>query len=190
MSTYKHRRSTNPGTAFPALQAGEIATNIPNRQLAVGDTSGTALLLLAVRYFDAAAQYAIGDYVVQGGQLYRAKVAVSPGAFNAANWDALAPADVTKSYVDTQDALRVAKAGDTMTGNLTVTKPGGVPQLRVDGDTNHSEIILDSGTGMVANLRFHRNDVLRWIAQMNSAAEGGSNAGSDFMLYRCDDAGG
>src|SRR5262245_45598354 len=31
-------------------------------------------------------------------------------------------AKADKSYVDTQDALKVAKAGDTMTGDLTISK--------------------------------------------------------------------
>src|SRR5262245_20206736 len=107
MSSYKHRRTTNPATAFPSsLADGEIAVNTANRQLAVGDplASGAPLPLIAVRVFSTAGQYAIGDYVVQAGQLYRAKAAVSPSAFNAANWDAVTAPDVTKAYVDAGDA--------------------------------------------------------------------------------------
>jgi hypothetical protein len=106
MSSYKHRRTTNPATAFPALQDGEIAVNTANRQLAVGDpmAGGTAQPFIAVRVFSTAAQYAIGDYAVQGGQLYRAKAAITPGAFSAANWDAVTIADVTKAYVDAADS--------------------------------------------------------------------------------------
>jgi hypothetical protein len=67
-------------------------------------------MLLAVRFFDARAQYAIGDFVINAGVLYRAKVAISPGAFNATNWAV---------YLDQSQA--VDTAGDTMTGLLVLS---------------------------------------------------------------------
>jgi len=51
-------------------------------------------------------------------------------------------ADVNKSYVDTQDALRVAKSGDEMTGGLTIFN-----ELRIRG-----------GNGGVAVVRFTADD--------------------------------
>lgn len=121
MSKYRHRRTSAPATPFTnPLEPGEIAVNTANRQLAVGDaasgTVGAPLNLLPVRYFDARAQYATGDFVVQAGVLYRAKAAVPPGAFSASQWDML---------VGQIDPQYVAKAGDTMTGMLTlpVTAP-------------------------------------------------------------------
>ena len=52
-SRYRHRRTSNPATAFPAtIEPGEIATNTANRQLALGDANagslGAPLLLLEI----------------------------------------------------------------------------------------------------------------------------------------------
>jgi len=142
-SHYRHRRTSNPATGFSnPLEPGEIAANTANRQLAVGDAApgaiGSPLMLIAVRFFDARAQYAIGDFVVEAGALYRAKVTISPGAFNAANWEQLSSDTQLRAYVDAQDAAitaayqaadnaltasvndKVSKAGDIMTGMLTL----------------------------------------------------------------------
>ena len=151
-SHYRHRRTSNAAVAFPnPLEPGEIAVNTANRQIAAGDaaagTVGAPLVLLAVRVFDARASYATGEFVVQGGQLYRAKAAITPGAFNAANWDQLSTDAVIKAYADAGDASvtsafqaadttlttavngKVAKAGDTMTGALNL--PLGAPTADV-----------------------------------------------------------
>ena len=132
-----------PPTAFPTLiEPGEIAVNTANRQLAVGDanpgSSGSQIPLLAVRYFDARAQYVAGDYVVNGGTLYRAKQSVTPAAFTPAQWDALSTNAAEKAYVDAGDAAvtsayqaadaalttavtaRSLASGDTMQGFLTL----------------------------------------------------------------------
>jgi hypothetical protein len=114
-SHYRHQRTSNPATPFPSpIEPGEIAVNTANRQIVVGDANagslGNPLMLLAVRFFDARAQYAIGDFVINAGVLYRAKVAVSPGAFNATNWAV---------YLDQSQA--VDTAGDTMTGPLVLS---------------------------------------------------------------------
>ena len=83
-SHYRHRRTSTAATPFPTpVEPGEIVANTANRQLVIGDaasaTLGQPLALLAVRFFDARAQYAVGDYVVQAGTLYRANAAISPG---------------------------------------------------------------------------------------------------------------
>lgn len=142
-SHYRHRRSAIAANAFPStLEPGEIAVNTANRQIAAGDANsgslGSPLVLLAVRVFDARAQYAIGDFVVQGGQLYRATAPSAPGAFTPANWVQYQDLNNAKSYVDAGDAAvtaafqaadttintslngKVNKSGDTMTGMLTL----------------------------------------------------------------------
>jgi hypothetical protein len=123
-SQYRHRRTSIPSVVFPTLEPGEIAVNTANRQIALGDAAsgvvGAPLNLLAVRIFDVRAQYAAGDYVVQAGVLYRAKVPISPGAFNVANWDML---------VGQVDPQYVAVAGDQMTGPLEL--PAANPTLPV-----------------------------------------------------------
>jgi hypothetical protein len=116
-SQYRHRRSSNPATAFATLEPGEIAVNTANRQIAVGDaasaTLGTPEPLLGVRFFDARAIYAIGDYVINAGLQYCAKAANGPGAFTPANWNAVTMEGAVSGTF-------VAKAGDTVTGGLTV----------------------------------------------------------------------
>jgi hypothetical protein len=115
-SQYRHRRTSNPATAFPnPIEPGEIAVNTANRQLAVGDAqsgvTGTPLPLLPLRFFDARAIYAIGDMVYEGGVVYRANVACGPETFTPAHWDILAGAI---------DPLYVQRSGDTMAGFLTL----------------------------------------------------------------------
>ena len=55
----------------------------------------------------------------------------------------------TKQYVDTADALKVAKAGDTMTGALGVTAgTAAAPSLFISGSTNTG--LYSPGSGQVA----------------------------------------
>jgi hypothetical protein len=174
MTTVRHLGSANPANPFPTLERRSISVNTANRQIAVGDEAagspGAPLPMLAVRYFDARAQYVINDVVIQGGILYRAKGAIPPGAFNATQWtvsdnsgsvlkagdtmsghlslptgpaaanavrkDYVDAADLLKAdktYVDAQDALRLAKAGDSMTGVLnTKAATTGINSTAVD----------------------------------------------------------
>src|SRR5262245_56352359 len=146
-SHYRHRRTSNPATAFSnPLEPGEIAANTANRQIAVGDAAagavGVPLALIAVRFFDVRAVYAVGDFVVQAGNLYRCKTAITtPAAFNAAQWDVISTDVSLKTYIDTQDAAittayqsadttlqtningKVSKTGDSMSGPLIVPTP-------------------------------------------------------------------
>jgi hypothetical protein len=178
-SQYRHRRSSNPSTAFPApLEPGEIAVNTANRQLAVGDaasgTTGAPLALLPVRFFDARAIYAIDDLVAQAGVLNRALVANGPGAFNQAHWLVIA-GDLDPRYVQ--------KAGDTMTGPLVLpgdptTDPQAANKHYVDArvDGKSSVIVSDtppvgvpdntlwweSDTGILY-IRFNDGNTVQWV---------------------------
>lgn len=108
-SHVRHRRSYDPAYIFPPIEPGELAVNTANLQVILGGgTTGTPHPLIAVRFFAATAQYAIGDLVVENGVLYRANAAIPPGPWNAAQWT-LVSADVS---------VLVQKAGDTMTGPL------------------------------------------------------------------------
>jgi Chaperone of endosialidase len=83
------------------------------------------------------------------------------------------------SYVDTADAARVLKAGDTMTGPLIITTGAGVVPCRFDGPS-----------GNYRGVGGYTGGSIRWsIALGDSAAEGGSNAGSNFVIQRYNDAG-
>jgi hypothetical protein len=67
-------------------QPGELYVNFPDAQLGVVNAASTAQDLIGVRFFSTLTSYAIGDFVIQAGQLYRATQAVAAGAFNAAQW--------------------------------------------------------------------------------------------------------
>jgi endosialidase-like protein len=71
---------------------------------------------------------------------------------------------------------KVSKTGDTMTGNLTISRDG--PDLVLNRTGTNSARILGTKSGNV-----------RWIMQVGVDAEGGGNTGSDFAIERWNDAG-
>src|SRR4249919_1277506 len=102
MSQVRHRRLSDPAISFPSLiNPGELAINTASRQLVAGDAdpsaSGVTLPLLGVRIFDARGVYATGDYVTQGGYLYRCKAVHGPAPFNAAHFELIAGVDAAAS---------------------------------------------------------------------------------------------
>jgi len=71
----------------------------------------------------------------------------------------------------------VAKAGDTMSGDLTISK-------------TQPMLLLDRGPGAGAFIVGRNGGSTRWqVAIGNATAEGGGNAGSDFTISRSDDVG-
>jgi hypothetical protein len=81
-----------------------------------------------------------------------------------------------EDHAHPSDTSRVAKAGDTMTGDLTIQKS--TPLL-----------VLNKTAGDCA-IHGRNGGSLRWgLNFANSVAETGGNAGSDFELVRCSDAG-
>jgi len=217
-SQYRHRRTSNPATAMPNLEPGEIGVNTANRQISVGDaasaTLGVPKPLLAIRFFDIAAIYAIGDIVTNADKIWRAIVANGPGAFNAANWE-LAASQVTISSNPPSNAVAgsmwwdsdngmlyvryndgdssqwvqatampvvdtssfVLKAGDTMTGDLTVAKA--TPAFSLD----------KTASGLESQIWGKTAGVNRWKMALGDASpETGSHLGSAFTLHsRSDD---
>jgi hypothetical protein len=85
-------RSSMPGARPSSRAPGELFVNFPDRQLGVVDSASAPLDLIAVRFFSAGANYAVGDCVMQGGKVYQATAAIAPGAFNPAQWTALSTA--------------------------------------------------------------------------------------------------
>lgn len=79
-------RSNVAGNRPTGRQPGELYVNWADAQLGVINSSSAPQDLIAIRFFSANTSYNIGDYVVQSGKLYTAKVAVSPGAFNSTQW--------------------------------------------------------------------------------------------------------
>jgi len=79
-------RSNVSGNRPTGRQPGELYVNWADSQIGVINSTGGAQDFVAVRFFNASASYVVGDFVIQGGQLYRAVAPSSGGAFVAANW--------------------------------------------------------------------------------------------------------
>jgi alpha-tubulin suppressor-like RCC1 family protein len=74
-------------------------------------------------------------------------------------------------------ADKVAKSGDTMTGDLTISKAS--PALTLNRTDDEACYLFGQ-----------KDDLDRWVViPGNNAAESGGNAGSNFVIYRYDDAG-
>ena len=95
-------RSSTPGNipAAGTQAPGTVWANFPDLQLGVIDATKTAQRLVAIRFFSTLANYATGDFVVQGGNLWVATGPVSAGAFNSSQWSRVAEtADIPVVYV-------------------------------------------------------------------------------------------
>jgi hypothetical protein len=90
----------------------------------------------------------------------------------------LAATDVQAALVEL-DTEKVAKAGDVMTGNLQI------------GKANPSLILQKLASGQANQLAGYNGANARWSAALgdNTAESGSNNTGSDFALYRYNDAG-
>jgi hypothetical protein len=85
-------RSSTARNRPPAAtrKTGELYVNYPDQQLGVIDTSQNPIDLLPITFFSTLTTYAVGAFVVQGGQLYRCVVAVTtPGPFSLTNWNSV-----------------------------------------------------------------------------------------------------
>ncbi|WP_132862949.1 tail fiber domain-containing protein [Stenotrophomonas sp. ATCM1_4] len=114
-------------------------------------------------------------------------VGAQPASSNLTAWAAIAPA----SKAD--DLSVVHKAGaETISGRKTVTEPGVASQFIVKGDIGFNvNFILDKGVSNGFNTLLGRSvGVNRWAMLFGgNEPETGSNAGSDFVIQRYDDAG-
>lgn len=89
----------------------------------------------------------------------------------------IASALASIATLTTSVAGKVAKAGDTMTGNLTMA--GAHPRFTFNGPAAEYQ-----------GFEFRRNNVMRWQMYPSHAdVEAGSNSGSSFSLLTYDDAG-
>jgi hypothetical protein len=99
----------------------------------------------------------------------------------------------SKTYIDTQDALKVAKAGDTMTGSLTIQPASGTQAAETIKSTGAADavLLLDKGaSGQNAYISGRMNGFSRWSLVLgNSGPESSGNVGSDLAINRFNDAG-
>jgi len=81
-----------------------------------------------------------------------------------------------KGYVDTEVGSRVAKAGDTMTGNLDI-------------NATHPWIIMRSATPSDRAIVYRTGTSWRWVFYVTGETESGGNAGSNLKIDRYSDTG-
>jgi hypothetical protein len=148
-------RSSTPG-AVPAAgtrSPGELWTTFPDLQLGVIDASKNAQKLIGVRFFSTTANYAVGDFVIQAGVLYVAKVAVTAGAFNATQWTQIAAAtDAGGPYLSVAAGAStyLPLAGGTMTGFVTLS---GAPSSPLHASTKaYADTMLPLAGGTMTGL--------------------------------------
>src|SRR5678816_54822 len=131
-----------------------------------------------------------GNYVIPDGTYGQTDQTVYSARYNGWVNDVAAtfnqPTPVNKGGTGSStapDALvalgAVAKAGDVMTGNLEINKVSPALILKKTVNTGQNNQLL----GML-------NTTVRWLLVLgDSTTESGANVGSDFTLYRYDDAG-
>jgi hypothetical protein len=131
-------RSGTAGNRPTGKQYGEPYVNVADNQLGVMDSSNVARDLIGVPMFSPSTSYAIGNAVNYQGKIYVATVAISPAAFNPAQWSQVATAATSISYgVGSQRGLF---------GSNNTTTPNTKMDFRI------SELLLRDSTGAVASL--------------------------------------
>ena len=80
-------RSNVSGGRPTGRPPGELYVNWADGQIGAINSTNAAQDLIPVRFFSTTANYVVGDFVVQTGQLYRAVAPSTLGAFKPANWN-------------------------------------------------------------------------------------------------------
>jgi hypothetical protein len=174
-----------PGTG--ARPQGEFYVNFPDLKLGVIDPTQTARDLLPLRFFSATAGYNTGDLVFNVGQLYAARHAVAPAAFNLSDWDPIAS-------TAGNDARYIAKAGGTMTGPLVLNADPTVPlgaatrqyvlattalYLPLTGGSMTGPLTMSGATGIIYTKTTSRNAfAFSWDGANVTSWVDGSNVGA------------
>jgi hypothetical protein len=184
MNRIQTLRSSTPGARPTGRAPGELYVNWPDLQLGVVDSTSAPVDLIAVRYFSTLTSYAIGDFTVQAGFLYRAMAAVTPGPFNPAQWDrVLDAAGVVGVYLPL--------AGGTLTGLLNGTSATFSATVVGGSARFASGIELRGAPGSRFIFGSSPTASARWLVNYgDNAVESGANAGSNFSVQNFSDAGG
>jgi hypothetical protein len=211
-------RSSVPGARPNARAIGELYVNFPELQFGVVNAGNLAQDLLAIRFFSTLSPYAVGDYVIEAGRLYRAIVAVAPGAFNPAQWEVNLMIDDAGGLL----AGYLPLSGGTLTGALTLAAnaaqalqpvtlqqlnaalgaylpltggalagPGNLDIAGVLTVTGPNSLLLNGAAGQPRGIIGGTSLTARWqMLLADTTAETGANAGSNFQLNAFADNGG
>lgn len=126
MTVIKFLRSLTAGNRPTGRTYGEPYVNLTDGQFGVVNNSGNAQDLLGVPIFSTGATYQARQPVNYGGQLYISLVAVSPGAFNPAQWTLVSTQanyplfSLSGFYLSYVDGTHITiGAGSAMSGSAT-----------------------------------------------------------------------
>ena len=184
-------RSNVSGTRPTGRQPGELYVNWADGQIGSVNSVGGAQDLVAVRFFNTAATYVVGDFVVQAGALYAAKGAITAGAFNATQWTKLlvaadVPAALPIASTTVLGAVKVDGTSITASGSGVLTVPSTAVQAMndnriINGDFRIDQRGIASGAGGAANNvytvdRWYYAKDLRQIRELGNVAGQGGNA--------------
>jgi microcystin-dependent protein len=151
-------KGQRPGSG--SREVGELYVNYPDRALGVIDTSKAPLDLLAVRFFSVAADYAVDDYVLYSGTMFKALVPVTSGGFNGGQWDAV----LTDSELTGGKILERLADVDGIASGLDADLLDGLDSLHFLARANH--------TGTLPSNALVPADLLAAIKTVDGAGSG------------------
>lgn len=140
------------GAPLANMQSGQLGTDLGNMQVLVGYSGGNAGLI-PIRYFSTTAAYLLAEYVVNGGQLYKARQAISAGAFTPSQWYTVVDTGGA-SFVGNIEAPKITAGPDGSNGlKLVIGNDAGfwdigqANTMALRGITNADEGALQFGNG-------------------------------------------
>lgn len=125
------KRSVTPGVIPTAQQLAsfELAINVADGKIFVKDASSIRNLS-PITFFSTKSKYAQNDLVVNQSKIWKAKVAMNPGSWVAANWqpitDEATTIDLSASHSNASVSIAATGGGSAATINFATTTQAGV----------------------------------------------------------------
>jgi hypothetical protein len=151
-----------------------------------GNTFTLAVLPAGVNH-NALLNYAADEHVAHSDVTLTAGAGLTGGGTIAAS-RTFAVGAGTGITVNADDVAINQAFTPTWTGKHTFTGGSGVPAVFGDGADN-SLVQLNGGAAKLRGVQCRTAGATRWFAGADDAAESGSTAGSNFVIYRFNDAG-
>jgi hypothetical protein len=172
--------ATGQRPANGARPSGELWLNLPDMRLGMINPAQAPVDLLPIRVYSSSAGYAAGDFVVNAGQLLQARAAIPAKPFLITDWNQY-------QSIAQSDARYLPLTGGTLTGSLFINATA----LQITAPAGQwASLQLSRQSGQGAQIVGYTGASPRWsVSPGNQTAETGGNAGSDFTISRCSDAG-